>query len=116
MGGLGVSWPTDTAEDVFQLSAEGSAVLLAAMKGENVSGWLTVGPSREMGFDLPAQMFCGRLNMRHGQGLQGLPAVCDGCGEPFSLEHALSCKKGGNVKLGHGQMMDKSCHLVRSLS
>ena len=67
---------------------------LERVRKENVSGWLTVGPSREMGFDLPAQMFRDRLNMRHGQGLQGLPAVCERCGEPFSLEHALCCKKG----------------------
>ncbi|CAM9595743.1 unnamed protein product [Heterosigma akashiwo] len=164
-GGLGVRSPTETAEDVFQLSVVGSAVLVAAMKEgtmvaeedhddqlrrvrremkdrwgreedesterlvaglpkrarralervlrkENVSGWLTVGPSREMGFDLPAQMFRDRLNMRHGQGLQGLPAVCDGCGEPFSLEHALCCKKGGLVKKGHDHLVDESCHLA----
>ena len=71
-----------------------------------------MGPSREMGFDLPAQMFRDRLNMRHGQGLQGLPAVCDGCGEPFSLEHALCCKKGGLVKKGHDHLVDESCHLA----
>ncbi|CAM9442747.1 unnamed protein product [Heterosigma akashiwo] len=50
--------------------------------------------------------------MRHGQGLQGLPAVCDGCGEPFSLEHALCCKKGGLVKKGHDHLVDESCHLA----
>ncbi|CAM9690339.1 unnamed protein product, partial [Heterosigma akashiwo] len=57
-----------------------------------MSGWLTVvGPSKQYGFDLSREMFRNRLNLRHdGQELRGLPSVCDGCGAPFSLEHALN--------------------------
>ena len=28
---------------------------------------------------------------------QDIPATCDGCGKKFSIEHALSCPKGGLV-------------------
>jgi len=40
----------------------------------------TVGPSKQNGFDLSREMFRDRLNLQHGQELQGLPSVCDGCG------------------------------------
>ena len=34
--------------------------------------------------------------------LQDIPATCDGCGKKFSIEHALSCTKGGLVLARHG--------------
>ena len=32
---------------------------------------------------------------------QDIPATCDGCGKKFSIEHALSCPKGGLVLAFH---------------
>ena len=32
---------------------------------------------------------------------QDIPATCDGCGKKFSIEHALSCPKGGLVISRH---------------
>ena len=65
---------------------------LERVRKENVSGGLTVGPSREMGFDLPAQMFRDRLNMlRHEQGLQGLPAIRYVMGVESLLAWSMPC-------------------------
>ena len=32
---------------------------------------------------------------------QDIPTTCDGCGKKFSIEHALSCPKGGLVLARH---------------
>ena len=32
-----------------------------------------------------------------------IPATCDGCGKKFSIEHALSCQKGGLVLSRHDE-------------
>ena len=32
---------------------------------------------------------------------QDIPATCNGCGEKFSIEHAISCLKGGLVLACH---------------
>ena len=35
-----------------------------------------------------------------------MPSVCDGCGELFTLGHALDCKKGGLVTQRHNEVHD----------
>ena len=35
-----------------------------------------------------------------------LPAMCDGCGAPTSVAHALKCRKGGLVIRRHNEVRD----------
>jgi len=46
------------------------------------------------------------LALRYRKPLLCLPAACDGCGAPFSVEHALDCRYGGLVGCRHNEVRD----------
>ena len=68
------------------------SVKLASEKGS--STWLTVLPLSEHGFALHKEAFHDALALRYGWTPDRLPSKCT-CGASFSVEHALSCAKGG---------------------
>ena len=47
------------------------------------------------------------MESRNSLDLKDLPALCNGCGEEFTLQHALSCKEGGLVAACHNNLNDK---------
>ena len=71
-----------------------------------MSLWLTVSPLAKHHFDLSATEFCDALVLRYKKPLLGVPSHCDGCGDPFDLSHALSCRKGGLVTQHHNEVRD----------
>ena len=66
--------------------------------------WLTTLPTWMNGTTLTAEEFRDSLRMRYGLQPHRLPSLCDGCQAPFSLQHALSCKKGGLILLRHNEI------------
>ena len=80
---------------------------LAQEKGSSV--WLTSLPIHKFSFALHKHAFQDALALRYNwQPLQA-PSVC-GCGTKFSIEHSLSCPKGGFLpfditKLGTWQLI-----------
>ena len=81
------------------------------VKGE-ASGWLTVLPLQADGYDLSATQFRDQLAIRYHHEPAGLPAVCDGCGAPFSLQHGLGCAKVGLMKKGQNDLQDSDARLA----
>ena len=75
-------------------------------KDSNISSWLSVLPLARNQFDLSAQEFRDGLALRYKKPLLSLPSVCDGCGAPFSIEHALDCRFGGLVTRRHNEVRD----------
>ena len=90
---------------VDQLSVPQRRAIIRA-KDEKLSSWLTVSPLAKHHFDLSATEFRDGLALRYKKPLLGVPYHCDGCGDPFDLSHALSCRKGGLVTQHHNEVRD----------
>jgi hypothetical protein len=72
--------------------------------------WLAVIPNRFDGTELSREEFQDNLAIRYGLHPRGLSKHCDGCREPFMVEHGLSCKKGG-VGQRHDNVCEELAHL-----
>ena len=59
--------------------------------------WLSIVPHRLNGTEFSWEKFRDNLRLRYGLMTQDISATCDGCGKRFSIEHALSCPKGGLI-------------------
>ena len=85
---------------------------------KGASSWLTVLPLEEHHFALHKQAFRDALALRYGWQPAQLPANCS-CGQSFSVQHALSCPKGGYPSIRHNELRDftaslqsETCHGV----
>ena len=63
--------------------------------------WISAVPHRLNGTELSWEELWDNLRLRYGLMTQGIPKTCNGCGKRFSIEHALSCPKGGLVLARH---------------
>ena len=79
------------------------AVLAAEEKG--ASSWLTALPLADFGFSLSKSDFRDALHLRYGWTPPRLPKACV-CGQPFHVDHALSCSHGGYLGLRHNEVRD----------
>ncbi len=73
--------------------------------------WLSVIPNCFDGTELSQEEFQDNHAIRYGLLPRGLPERCDGCREPFTVEHGLSYKKGCFV----GQQHDNVCEELAQL-
>ncbi len=85
------------------------SMTLAQEKG--ASSWLTALPVAEFGFTLHKSAFRDALCLRYGWIPARTPTSCD-CGTPFSIEHALSCPKGGFPSIRHNEIRDITANLL----
>ncbi len=73
--------------------------------------WLSVFPNRFDETELSREEFQDNLTICYGLRPRGLPERCDGCNEPFTVEHVISCKKGGFVGQRHDDVCKELAHL-----
>ncbi len=89
------------------------AVDLASEKG--ASSWLTSLPLSGFGFTLHKGAFRDALSLRYGWLPSNSPTHCD-CGSLFTVDHCLSCCKGGFLTLRHNEIRDLTARLVTEVS
>ena len=85
------------------------AVELASVKG--ASNWLTTLPLNEHGFALHKSAFQDALALHYGWPPLRTPTLC-ACGASFSVDHVLSCLKGGLPSLHHNEIRDLTATLL----
>ena len=79
------------------------SVLVVQEKGASV--WLTALPLSRHGFALHKGAFQDALALRYGWPLPHTPPKCV-CGEAFSADHELICRRGGYPTLRHNEVRD----------
>ncbi len=85
------------------------AMELASERG--APNWLTSLPIEEFGFCLHKGAFTDALALRYGWTPSGIPMSCE-CGSAFTVEHVLSCLRGGFPTLGHNEIRDVTANLL----
>ena len=85
-------------------SAAGVADARRLQRATETGAWLTAMPNTLNGTDLSADEFKDNLRLRLGLCPTSLPHRCEGCNERFTVEHAMSCAKGGLVLLRHNDI------------
>ena len=83
-------------------------------RDKGASSWLNALPIAELDFQLNKEEFHDALRIRYDQKLSNLPTSCP-CGKSFSVEHALSCKKGGFVHERHDNVKDTLTKLLNRI-
>jgi hypothetical protein len=73
--------------------------------------WLLVIPDRLNGNSLSAEEFRDNLQLGYNLLPLNMPQLCDGCGAPMTVKHALCCKVGGLVHIQHEDVADEWRHL-----
>ncbi len=73
--------------------------------------WLLATPNCFEGTELSREEFQDNLAICYGLRPRGLLERCNGCNDPFLVEHGLSCKKGCCVGQRHDDVCEELAHL-----
>ena len=75
------------------------------------SSWLTALPLEEHGFPLHKGAFADALALRYGWAPSRTQTSC-ACGANFTVEHVLSCPRGGFPSIRHNEIRDITANLL----
>ena len=84
---------------------------IALAKEKGASSWLAATPIEEHGFFLNKGEFRDALHLRYGWDIRNTPQSCV-CGSSFSIDHVMTCKRGGFTILRHNEIRDMTAKLL----
>ena len=96
---------TECAKELFERLDPRSKRAMRLAQERGASSWLTALPLSTHGFVLSKGEFHDALCLRYGWQPARLPSHCTD-GQPFTVDHALSCARGGYVSLRHNEIRD----------
>ena len=76
------------------------------------SSWLTTFPQEERGFTLHKSTFRDAMALRYGWIPSHIPSHCV-CDQAFSVQHTLSCLRGGFPLIRHNELHDLIASLLK---
>ena len=102
---------SDSTNSLTSLLSPDLQLAMSLAQERGASSWLSTLPINEHGFTLHKGAFRDALALRYGWQPSNLPSNCV-CGAHFSVEHALSCAKGGFPTLRHNEVRDIAAKLL----
>jgi hypothetical protein len=90
----------ETAKNIRETAPPKTKRVLDLTAEKGSSAWLTVFPIRDMGFNLNKREFCDAVQLRYEWPVANIPSTC-ACGDVFTVDHAMICKRGGFVIQRH---------------
>ena len=81
---------------------------------KGAGAWLNALPIRSLGYDLNKQAFRDSICLRYNWRVPDTPAFCQ-CGVRNSVDHALTCKRGGFVVRRHNGVRDLEAQLMKEV-
>ena len=102
------------AEVTSELNSDEKIKALEAIQEKGASNWLNAIPIKSQGYALDKQSFRDAICTRYGIPLNKMPSHCV-CGSPYSVEHALNCKKGGFISTRHNEVRRITADLLKEI-
>ena len=102
---------TTAADELSKILSESQQRAMALAREKGSSSWLTALPLTEHGFALHRRGFQDALALRYGWTPSEMPATCP-CGSKFTVEHALSCNRGGFPTIRHNEIRNLTATLL----
>ena len=89
--------------------------ILDCVREKGSSNWLTALPIKEKGFHLAKSEFWDAICLRYGLDFKRMTTDC-ACGKAFTLEHGLSCMRGGYVSWRHDSIRDITAEFLSEVA